>query len=61
MTKKQPQFAKWIGPQTYRTIDPWPHAKWEEHESLPTAGEFAQYLVGAALLAVFCFFVLGLS
>ena len=49
------------GMQEYRTTDPWPNARWEEHEPLPTAGEVAQYLVGAALLAVFCFFVLGLS
>ena len=59
--KKEPRFAAGIGPQRYLNTDPWPRARWEEHEPLPTAGEVAQYLAGAALLAVFCFGVLGLS
>lgn len=59
--KKQPQFAKHTGPQRFANVDPWPRAAWEEHEPLPTVGEVLQYIAGAALLAVFCFGVLGLS
>ena len=61
MKRKKPQFAKFVGPQKFENVDPWPLAKWEEREPLPTAGEVIQYVAGAALLAVFCFFVLGLS
>lgn len=45
----------------FANVDPWPRAAWEEHEPLPTVGEVIQYIAGAALLAVFCFGVLGLS
>ena len=60
-TKKEPRFAAGIGPQRYRTTDPWPRAQWDEHEPLPTVGEVVMYIAGAGLLATFCFLVLGLS
>ena len=50
-TKKEPQFAKWIGPQKYHNTDPNPRIPFVETD-LPDPASVAQWLVVVACFAV---------
>ena len=49
--KKQPQFAKWVGPQKYSNVDPNPRIPFVDTD-LPDPAMVAQWLVVIACLAV---------
>jgi hypothetical protein len=51
MNKKEPQFAKWIGPQRYANTDPNPRIPFVDPD-LPDAASVVEWLVVLACAAI---------